>query len=101
MQIYDLLNMKEVININNVSKYFGKFKALNNVNLKVFKGQKVVICGPSGSGKSTLVRCINRLEEHDEGRIEVLGHLLTKDKFTLEALKSKVSMVFQQFNYSD
>ena len=90
--------MKEVININNVSKYFGKFKALNNVNLKVFKGQKVVICGPSGSGKSTLVRCINRLEEHDEGRIEVLGHLLTKDKSTLEALKSKVSMVFQQFN---
>ena len=51
--------MKEVINIKNISKYFGKFKALDSVNLNVLKGQKVVICGPSGSGKSTLVRCIN------------------------------------------
>ena len=90
--------MKEVISIKNVSKYFGKFKALNSVNLKVLKGQKVVICGPSGSGKSTLVRCINRLEKHDEGDIKVLGHFLTDDRLCLEAIKSKVSMVFQQFN---
>ena len=90
--------MKEVININNVSKYFGNFKALNSVNMKVMRGQKVVICGPSGSGKSTLVRCINRLEEHDEGDVKVLGNLLTNDRVCLAAIKSKVSMVFQQFN---
>ena len=90
--------MKEVININNVSKYFGNFKALNSVNMKVMRGQKVVICGPSGSGKSTLVRCINRLEEHDEGDVIVLGNLLTNDRVCLAAIKSKVSMVFQQFN---
>ena len=90
--------MKEVINIKNISKYFGKFKALDSVNLNVLKGQKVVICGPSGSGKSTLVRCINRLESHDEGEINVLGHFLTDDRACLEAIKSKVSMVFQQFN---
>ena len=90
--------MKEVINIKNVSKYFGKFKALDNVNLNVLRGQKVVICGPSGSGKSTLVRCINRLEEHDEGDVRVLGHFLTNERLRLDPLKSKVSMVFQQFN---
>ena len=90
--------MKEVIDINNVSKYFGKFKALDSVNLRVMRGQKVVICGPSGSGKSTLVRCINRLEEHDEGDIKVLGNFLTNDSLCLASIKSKVSMVFQQFN---
>ena len=90
--------MKEVIDINNVSKYFGKFKALDSVNLRVMRGQKVVICGPSGSGKSTLVRCINRLEEHDEGDIKVLGNFLTNDRHCLASIKSKVSMVFQQFN---
>ena len=90
--------MKEVIDINNVSKYFGKFKALDSVNLRVMRGQKVVICGPSGSGKSTLVRCINRLEEHDEGDIKVLGNFLTNDRLCLASIKSKVSMVFQQFN---
>ncbi len=90
--------MKEVINIKNISKYFGKFKALDSVNLNVLKGEKVVICGPSGSGKSTLVRCINRLESHDEGEISVLGHSLTDDRTCLESIKSKVSMVFQQFN---
>ena len=90
--------MKDVINIKNISKYFGNFKALDSVNLNVLKGQKVVICGPSGSGKSTLVRCINRLESHDEGEISVLGHSLTDDRTCLESIKSKVSMVFQQFN---
>ena len=72
--------MKEVIDINNVSKYFGKFKALDSVNLRVMRGQKVVICGPSGSGKSTLVRCINRLEEHYEGDIKVIVNFLTNDR---------------------
>jgi len=81
-----------------VSKYFGSFKALSNVGLIVSKGEKVVVCGPSGSGKSTLVRCISRLEKHDEGTVEVLGSILTKDEKTSRAIKSKVSMVFQQFN---
>lgn len=90
--------MGPVIEMREVSKYFGSFKALNNINLEVSKGEKVVVCGPSGSGKSTLVRCISRLEKHDEGTLEVLGSILTNDEKTSRAIKSKVSMVFQQFN---
>ncbi len=90
--------MSPVIEMNKVSKYFGSFKALNRVDLKVSKGEKVVVCGPSGSGKSTLVRCICRLEKHDEGTLEVLGSILTSDEKTSRAIKTKVSMVFQQFN---
>ena len=90
--------MSPVIEMKNVSKYFGSFKALNSVDITVSKGEKVVVCGPSGSGKSTLVRCISRLEKHDEGTLEVLGSILTNDDKTSRAIQSKVSMVFQQFN---
>ena len=81
-----------------VHKWFGDFHALNDVSLKVRQGEKIVICGPSGSGKSTLIRCINRLEPHDDGRIVVDGHELTGDLRQIETVRSEVGMVFQQFN---
>jgi general L-amino acid transport system ATP-binding protein len=81
-----------------VNKWFGKFQALKNVNLTVRLGQKVVVCGPSGSGKSTMIRCINRLENHDEGRIVVDGIELNDDMKNVTAIRREVGMVFQQFN---
>ena len=90
--------MASVIEMNRLSKYFGSFKALKNIDLRVSKGEKIVVCGPSGSGKSTLVRCISRLEKHDEGTLKVLGTKLTSDEKTSKVINSKVSMVFQQFN---
>jgi general L-amino acid transport system ATP-binding protein len=81
-----------------VSKWFGDFQALDDVSLEVRPGEKIVICGPSGSGKSTLIRCINRLEPHDGGRIVVDGHELTNDLRQIETVRSEVGMVFQQFN---
>ena len=68
-----------VVVLEDVCKYFGGFKALSNVNLTVHKQERIVVCGPSGSGKSTLIRCINRLEEHDSGRIVVSGKELTSE----------------------
>ena len=79
-------------------KWFGTFEALHNVNLTVAQGEKIVICGPSGSGKSTLIRCINRLEEHQAGRIVVEGIELTRDLRNVERIRSEVGMVFQSFN---
>ena len=90
--------MTPAIEINNVSKWFGEFRALNNVSLKTAQGEKVVICGPSGSGKSTLVRCINRLEIHQEGTIRVQGIELTDKNSSISEIRSEVGMVFQQFN---
>ena len=88
--------MQPLIQLSSVSKMFGTFAALNTVSLDVAAGEKVVVCGPSGSGKSTLIRCINRLEAHDQGTITVDGITLT-DR-TEAAVRRNVGMVFQQFN---
>jgi general L-amino acid transport system ATP-binding protein len=87
-----------IIELTGVSKYFGPFKALDDINLSVKTGERVVVCGPSGSGKSTMIRCINRLEEHDEGRIVVDGIELSEDTQNIRAVRQDVGMVFQQFN---
>lgn len=88
----------KVIELQSVGKSFGQFKALTNVDLDVFRGEKVIICGPSGSGKSTLIRCINRIESHDQGRIAVNGHVLTDALKDIAAVRRDVGMVFQSFN---
>ena len=86
------------IELEAVNKWFGDFHVLKNISLTIHPGEKVVICGPSGSGKSTVVRCINRLEEHQEGTIRVDGTELTNDPQSVAAIRSEVGMVFQQFN---
>jgi len=87
-----------MISINSMHKWFDDFHVLKNINLDVNRGEKIVICGPSGSGKSTLIRCINRLEEHQEGSIIVDGTELTGDLKHIEIVRSEVGMVFQHFN---
>jgi general L-amino acid transport system ATP-binding protein len=87
-----------IIALTGVNKWFGKFHALKDIDLEIARGERVVVCGPSGSGKSTLIRCINRLEEHQEGRIVVDGIELTEDLRSVERIRSEVGMVFQQFN---
>lgn len=81
-----------------VNKWFGEFHVLRDIQLSVAQGEKIVICGPSGSGKSTLIRCINRLEEHQEGKIIVDGIELTNDLRNIDKIRSEVGMVFQSFN---
>ena len=81
-----------------VNKWFGPFHALTDINLVVRKGERIVICGPSGSGKSTLIRCINRLEQHQKGRIVVDGIELTTDHKRIDEVRREIGMVFQQFN---
>ena len=88
----------KIIQIQNVNKWFGDFQVLKDINLNVEQKQKIVVCGPSGSGKSTLIRCINRLEEHQEGNIIVDGNELTEDTKDIEKIRAEVGMVFQQFN---
>jgi len=87
-----------IIELKGVNKWFGDFQVLKNVDLTVELKQKIVVCGPSGSGKSTLIRCINRLEEHQEGQIFVDGIELTKATKDIEKIRAEVGMVFQQFN---
>ena len=91
-------NKQYVIKINEMHKWFGSFHVLKNINLEVGQGERIVICGPSGSGKSTLIRCINRLEVHQQGHISVNGVELSGDLKNLEAIRSDVGMVFQSFN---
>ena len=87
-----------IISMRNVSKFFGDFQALKDVSLDVALGERVVVCGPSGSGKSTLIRCINRLEAHEQGEIIVDGTTLTDKADDLDKIRGTVGMVFQQFN---
>ena len=86
------------IRIAGLNKWFGAFHVLKNINLAVARGEKIVICGPSGSGKSTLIRCINRLETHQQGRILVNGVELTEDLRQVHRVRAEVGMVFQSFN---
>ena len=81
-----------------VNKWFGDFQVLKDINLTVSSKQKIVVCGPSGSGKSTLIRCINRLEEHQKGKIVVDGIELSENTKNIEQIRAEVGMVFQQFN---
>jgi general L-amino acid transport system ATP-binding protein len=87
-----------MIRFEGVDKWYGRFHVLRDINLAVSRGERIVICGPSGSGKSTLIRCINRLEEHQRGRIVVDGTELTSDLRHIEAVRRDVGMVFQHFN---
>jgi general L-amino acid transport system ATP-binding protein len=89
---------KPAIELAGVNKWFGALHVLRDVNLSVAPGERVVVCGPSGSGKSTMIRCINRLEIHQEGRIAVEGIELTDDVRALDAIRREVGMVFQSFN---
>ena len=91
-------NDAPIIEISDMHKWFGDFHVLQEINLKVARGERIVICGPSGSGKSTLIRCINRLEEHQRGKIIVDGIELTKDVKNIEKIRMEVGMVFQHFN---
>jgi general L-amino acid transport system ATP-binding protein len=87
-----------IIEFAKVNKWYGEFHVLRDIDLAVARGERIVICGPSGSGKSTLIRCINRLEEHQSGRLAVDGVELTDDVKAIDAVRKQVGMVFQQFN---
>ena len=86
------------IRISSMNKYYGTFHALKNIDLEVARGKKIVVCGPSGSGKSTMIRCINRLEEHQSGSIEVMGTVLDDNVDHIDQIRQEAGMVFQNFN---
>ncbi|WBA10128.1 amino acid ABC transporter ATP-binding protein [Salinivibrio kushneri] len=94
----DVMNKDYVIEIKKMNKWYGEFHALKDINLKVEKGEKIVICGPSGSGKSTMIRCINHLEEHQKGQITVAGVPLNDNIKNIQAVRDEVGMCFQHFN---
>jgi len=87
-----------VIQLIGMHKWYGEFHVLKDINLTVYEGERIVVCGPSGSGKSTMIRCINRLEEHQQGQIIVDGHELTNDLKQIDTIRREVGMVFQHFN---
>ena len=93
-----ITSTEPAIRLENVNKWFGEFHVLKNLNLDVRQGERIVVCGPSGSGKSTMIRCINRLEEHQKGRITVNGTELTTDLKRIDEVRREVGMVFQHFN---
>src|SRR6266511_3730823 len=86
------------VDIVGMHKWYGDFHVLRDINLKVKRSERIIICGPSGSGKSTLIRCVNRLEEHQQGRLVVDGTELSDDLKSIEKVRKDVGMVFQQFN---
>ncbi len=92
------LSDEVAITISDMNKWYGSFHVLKDINLVVNRGERIVICGPSGSGKSTLIRCINALEEHQQGRIEVDGTVLSSDLKNIDKIRSEVGMCFQHFN---
>jgi len=92
------MNPETIVSFEKVNKWFGQFHVLRDIDLHVRKGERIVSCGPSGSGKSTLIRCINRLEEHQQGRITVAGIELGEDLRAIDQVRKQVGMVFQQFN---
>ena len=97
-QTASIESSETIISIKGMHKWFDDFHVLKDIDLEVLRGERIVICGPSGSGKSTLIRCINRLEEHQQGTIVVDGTELTHDLKNIEIVRSEVGMVFQQFN---
>jgi len=86
------------VEIVDMNKWYGDFHVLRDISLKVMRGERIVVCGPSGSGKSTMIRCINRLEEHQQGKIAVNGVELTNDLKKIDEIRREVGMVFQHFN---
>ncbi|HEB87663.1 MAG TPA: amino acid ABC transporter ATP-binding protein [Gammaproteobacteria bacterium] len=97
-QLASAASSEVMIAIKQMNKWYGQFHVLKDINLTVHKGERIVICGPSGSGKSTMIRCINALEEHQEGEIIVDGILLGKNLKNLDHIRTEVGMVFQNFN---
>lgn len=92
------MTSQALIQMTGVGKFFGTFQALKDINLQVARGERIVVCGPSGSGKSTMIRCINRLEKHDVGKIIIDGKELTDQVADINAVRREVGMVFQSFN---
>ena len=92
------MTKEKVIELVKVNKWYDEFHVLKDVDLSVYKGEKIIVCGPSGSGKSTLIRCINRLEEHQKGMVKVRDIVLDRNTKNIEKIRGEVGMVFQQFN---
>ena len=97
-QLASAISSEVIIDLNKANKWYGEFHVLKDIDLVVHKGERIVVCGPSGSGKSTLIRCINKLEEHQEGTIVVDGILLDKNLKNIDHIRTEVGMVFQNFN---